>query len=277
MRSYFLHMLAFVVFLPLTAGCQGKDGKNDFSFWRDKKKSRDDAKVEDAPKIRISSKTHLASARMLERQNDLVGAIQQYEEAIKTDPNLTEAYNRLGMIYLRLSRFKEAEKTFKRGIEVQPTSAPIRNNLGFCYLKQKRHKRAEEEFRLALTMSPEYKRARMNLGVVLARTNRLGASAIEFARVLPKEVAFYNVAVICMDMKRYKNAEEALNRSLRVNPNYEPAKTQLARLDGLREPESSIAKSSRDRKSHTRQKKKSIKHMTPLVGHSSDASSEQAP
>ena len=208
---------------------------------------------------------------MLERRNSLEEAIQQYEKAIEAKPSLIEAYNGLGMIHLRLKQFDKAEEVFKKGIDVRPESATIRNNLGFCYLKQKRYKKAEEEFRLALAISPKYKRAQMNLAVALARTLRLGASAIEFGKVVPKEVAFFNVAVICMDMKKYDRAEQALTRALAVNPNYAPARTQLARVNRLLNVgggKSAIVRSAPDGKGN-RPKRKSTGTMTPLAGHPS--------
>ena len=56
----------------------------------------------------------------------------------------------------------------------------------------------------------------MNLAVALAKMRRLGESAVEFSRVLPGEVAFFNVAVICMGMQDYALAAAALNGDSRL-------------------------------------------------------------
>ena len=271
MVSSRIYLLTVVTLFAVGSGCQ-KDGLKGLSSAWQGKDDRIGSDVEDAPKPRISPKTHLASAKMLERRNNLEDAIQQYEKAIEAEPSLIEAYNRLGMVHLRLKQFEKAEHVFKRGIDVRPESATVRNNLGFCYLKQKRYKKAEEVFRLALAISPEYKRARMNLAVALARTQRLGASAIEFSRVVPKEVAFFNVAVICMDMKKYDHAEQALVRALAVNPNYGPAKTQMERVNRLQNAtggEPAIVRSAPDRKEKQPSRRGTVT-MTPLVGHSSN-------
>lgn len=191
------------------------------------------AHVKDAPAPRISPETHYASGAMLEKRGDLIGAVDQYERAIAASPTLGKGYNRLGIVYVKLGRFAEAESILGQGIRVEPASAQLHNNLGYCYLLQEKFQAAETEFRTAVDLSPDYKRARMNLGIVLARTLRLRESAMEFARTVPASVAYYNVALICADMKEYDHAAHALREALRVNPEYAAAKDQLARVSAL--------------------------------------------
>ena len=200
------------------------------SSWNDDEDAPDFAKVDDAPKPRISPKTHMAAGRMLERQGDLAAAIQQYQKALAFDPGMVQAYNRLGAVYQKLERFEDAESYFRKGIHANPDSAILRNNLGFCYLQQGDYAAAEGAFRAALEKSPQFNKARMNLGIALARSLRLKDSAIEFSRVVPTEAAYYNVAVICCDMEEYAHAERALRESLAANPAYAPARRQLRAL-----------------------------------------------
>ncbi len=191
------------------------------------------ANVKNAPAPRISPETHYASGTMLETRGDLIGAIDQYERAIAAAPMMGKGYNRLGIVYVKLSRFEEAENILSQGIRVEPMSAQLRNNLGYCYLMQEKYERAEPEFRAALDLNPSFKRARMNLGIVLARTLRLRESAVEFARAVPASVALYNVALVCIEMKEYEHAQRSLQESLRINPEYAPARAQLERIGVL--------------------------------------------
>ncbi|MBK8270332.1 MAG: tetratricopeptide repeat protein [Planctomycetes bacterium] len=189
--------------------------------------------VTDAPTPRISANTHLASGRMLEQQNDLTGAIRQYEKAIANNPRLVEGHNRLGIAYQKLERMTDAERYFKRGLSVAPDSAMLHNNLGYCYLLQDKLQAAESEFKNALAISPAFERARMNYAIVLARTDRFEESVKEFTQVVPAEVAYYNVAVICCEKEQFSEAEDALRRSLKINPKYQPASDQLDRIVAL--------------------------------------------
>lgn len=215
-------------------GCSEEGREHLASAWQGTRHDRPNPQdIKDAPRPRIAARTHLAAGRMLERQNDLLGAAEQYRKALDADPELYRACNRLGTVYLRLRRFDEAEEVFWQGIHINPSSTTIHNNLGFCYLEQQRYREAEGAFRAALKLSPRFQRARMNLAITLARTERFEESAAEFSRVVPGEVAFYNVAVLCVDMKHYRRAEQALRQALAVNPDYLPAKQQITAVSRL--------------------------------------------
>lgn len=216
-------------------GCLKNDAERvKTSSWdRNEREAPPGHEVKDAPAPRISANTHLASGRMLEQQKDFVGAIRQYDKALANNPKLVEAYNRLGIVYQKLERFPEAETAFKRGVRIAPDSAMLHNNLGYCYLMQEKLQPAEAEFKNALAISPQFERARMNHAIILARTERVEESVKEFTQVVPAEVAYYNVAVICSEKGQYSEAEEALKRSLKINPKYEPAQEHLERIAKL--------------------------------------------
>jgi len=227
--------LAGVLLLVLGTGlgcAMDKDGSIS-SKWTKDSDAANAKNPTDAPPVRIAPKTHMAAGRMLEHQGDLPRAVDQYQRALAADPTLADAHNRLGIVHQRLGRFEEAETFFKQGIEANPNSSMLHNNLGFCYLRQQRYTKAENAFRSALSVAPEFGRARMNLGITLARTSRFGDSVAEFARVVPREAAFCNVAVICEDMSDYRQAEQALHKALEANPDYAPAKEHLRRIAAL--------------------------------------------
>lgn len=209
--------------------------------WQGDKRPEDGKPVKEAPAPRIAPATHLASGRMLEQQNDLRGAINQYERALAASPTLVEAYNRLGIVYQKLEQFDEAEKILKKGVRIAPESAMLHNNLGYCFLVQGKYQPAEREFRGAVAIAPNFDRARMNLAIVLAKTERTEESVREFSHVVPAEVAYYNVAVICVQQSRYQEAADALHRCLKINPDYLPARAELdnilAMADAARGPD----------------------------------------
>lgn len=226
---------ALLVAYAASFGCLKNDSSHvKAASWDDSDKSPPPGKeVKDAPSPRISAGTHLASGRMLEQQNDVAGAIRQYERALSNNPKLIEAHNRLGIVYQRLERYTEAENHFKQGVRIAPESAMLHNNLGYCYLLQDKVQAAESEFRNALAITPTFERARMNLAIVLARTDRIDEAVREFTQVVPAEVAYYNVAVICTEREQYSEAEDALRRSIKINPKFTPAQDHLDRIAAL--------------------------------------------
>lgn len=227
MRALSMNVLALMAILAYGPGCS-LDKLDGLSWkWGDKWDSARPHDVKDAPSPRISPETHLAAGTMLERQNDFHGAIKQYKNALNADPSMARAYNRLAVVYQKMNRFSDAEDYYKQGLNANPDSAMLRNNLGYCYLVQGEYKAAEQEFRHALALAPRFERARMNLAITLARTNRLGDSVVEFSRVVPAEEAYYNVAVICVEMRDYSWAAEALRQALAIDPEFGAAKKQL--------------------------------------------------
>lgn len=219
-----------------TAGCAEHDWfgkKSEPQQTAAKTETPDTANVKDAPAPRIASSTHLAAGKMLEGQGDLKGAIAQYERALASNPKDVTPYNRLGVVYHQLGQYAESERMFKRGIQLNPQSPMLRNNYGFTLLQRQLYPAAAEQFRAALEANSEYRRARMNLGITLAKMKRFPDSVAQFSHVLPRDMAHYNVGVICTDGRDYTNAEAALRKALEINPKCTPAQTQLDRVLAL--------------------------------------------
>lgn len=231
--TYKIQASLMAALVAIGAGCSA-DFQEKFALLMKNEVNRnnepDPSNVKDAPEPRIAPETHFASGMMLERQGDFVGAAGQFSKAIDGDPTMVDAHNRLGMCYCRLSEFDRAAASFRRAIEISPNAAALRNNLGYCLSSAGKYSEAETAFRKALELVPDFDRARMNLGIALARQRRLGDAAVEFSRVVPAEAAYYNVGVICMEMKETKHAERAFREALAVKSDYEPAQKQLALL-----------------------------------------------
>ena len=235
MRTIAAWTLVCSVLLPLEAGCSSDRDKGMASAWKGTGDRLDSSgvnpsNVKDAPSPRISPLTYYAAGNMLERQNNLTGAIEQYKKALAAAPRMIQAYNRLGIAYQKLGQLADAERILRQGVRLHPDSAMLHNNLGFCLLQREAYPEAEGEFRSALQRMPHFSRARMNLGITLARTDQFDDAAIEFSRVVSGEAAFYNVALVCVDRHDFAAAQKALRRSLRVNPTYGPAKVELAKV-----------------------------------------------
>lgn len=232
-------LAAIIACWPLLAGCSAFENSITHSTLlgsRADQKHYKDAKL--APLGRISPKTHLAAGRLLEGQGNFEGAIGQYEKAIASNPRLVAAYNRLGILYQKLGQPLEAERIFKQGIRADPGAALLHNNLGYAHLSQGRTADAEKEFREALMVSPEFRRARMNLAIALGQRGRLKESLVEFSRVVPADIAHFNVAVICLNRRDYAAAEGALRQALEINPNCPGAREHLAKVMSLSEADS---------------------------------------
>lgn len=200
---------------------------------REAEKTLPDQSAPRAPAPRISPSTHMVAGQMLERQGDFVGALEQYEKVVIADPRQPDGYNRLGIVYQKMSRYVDADQIFRKGLVAVPGSAMLHNNLGFNFLQQKQFEEAEKSFRDALALSPQFKRAQMNLGIALAHQGKFDGSVGEFAKVVSTDVAHFNVAAIAMQTGNFPQCEKSLRQALRINPNCPGAKEQLQRVSHL--------------------------------------------
>ncbi len=191
------------------------------------------AQLESMRGPRIAASTHLASAGMLERQNNHNAAIKQYEEAIESDPKLVQAYFGLGRLHFKLKQFEEAALALARGAAAQCDVPSVHNNLGFTYLQQRKYEDAERSFRRALELSPHFVRARMNLAITLARMDRINDSIDQFSEIVPQDDAYFNIAVIRAEENDYAGAAKALKSALATNPAYEPALDHMDRIQRI--------------------------------------------
>lgn len=195
---------------------------------------REDAKNADAaaaaPTPRILPETYIAAGKMLESKGDFQGAIGQYERAVAAAPRNGAAYNRIGIAYTRMGHYTEAEEAFNHGIDAEPAAAFLRNNIGYCCLLHGRADEAERHFRAALSLKADFQRARMNLATVLARSGRIDEGLTEFGMVVPPDVAAFNVGVLCVDQKRYTEAEKCFSRALEINPDCPGVREHLQQL-----------------------------------------------
>jgi superkiller protein 3 len=71
------------------------------------------------------------------RDQDFENAIQHFRKAIQIDPNFPQAHNNLGLCYLHLRRFSEAETEIRQAIELKRDYAIAYFNLGL--VEQARH------------------------------------------------------------------------------------------------------------------------------------------
>lgn len=93
-------------------------------------------------------------------------AIQEYEESIRIRPNYGVIYYDLGTTYYEMGRLDDAATNFQRAIALNPHLATAHNNLACVYLAQDRREEAIAEFKRALAVDPNLKSACDNLALL---------------------------------------------------------------------------------------------------------------
>ena len=143
---------------------------------------------------------HYNLALALASLGDQKGEKQELEQAVASGPNVAEAHNRLGTIYLAKGKIPEAQKEFESAIALNPTLVEAINNLGTLYGRMGQNRAAIELFREAVWTQPQFAPGHANLGLALAADGKLG------------------------------EAEQELNEAIRLDPQNQSALTGLRML-----------------------------------------------
>jgi Flp pilus assembly protein TadD len=176
----------------------------------------------------------LVTGRVLDKHNDVAGAITQYERVLKYDPNNYQAVRRLAVLYDR-SRppdFSKAEAFYQRLAKHSPRDADLFNDWGYSYYLREQKTEAEKCLRQALQMDPNHKRAHSNLGLVLGQQKRYQEAFEAFrAAGVSEAEAHSNLAFVYLSQGKREDACRECRIAQRLSPSCKPAQDMLAKLD----------------------------------------------
>ncbi len=165
---------------------------------------------------------------------------QKYSESIETtlkalslNPNLAEAYNHLGIVYMETKRYKKSMEAFNTALKVRPIYPEIYNNIGVLLNKQRKYEEAITFFKKALSdqkySTPE--NAYTNIGYSYYKLNKLTSAKAYHQRaldVLPTFcLASKNMADVYIKEKKYKEAVRYYKKAVRNCPLYHESRYKL--------------------------------------------------
>jgi tetratricopeptide (TPR) repeat protein len=165
----------------------------------------------------------------VDKQNkgDNQGAIIAYNEAIRLNPNLAEAYNNRGNVRNDLGDKQGAIDDYTLAIKINPNLAEAYYNRGIVRNELGDKPGAIDDFNLAIKINPNLAQAYYNRGIV---RNELGDKpgaiddytlAIKFNPNLAE--AYYNRGIVRYDLGDKPGAIDDFNQAIKFNPNYADA------------------------------------------------------
>lgn len=207
-------------------------------------------------------------------ENNVTGALVEFTEAEKIDPDDPELMNYLGLSYFRKNKFELAEQKYLKSIALKPNYSEARNNLGVNYLEMKRWDEAIHHLRVvtddifyqnqeaaninlglayfgkgdypqALSVLrsvvgnyPRSARARITLGRLYFATDKVELSIIEYKKALELNRdyvnAYYNLALSYLKTKENTAALAAFREVLRLAPDSELGQLSREYIDLLK-------------------------------------------
>jgi tetratricopeptide (TPR) repeat protein len=182
----------------------------------------------------------LAHGNRLVQQGEYEEAIALYENWMQANPRDVAALNSLGIAFIKVGRYEEAEHRLRQAATLKQDYAEAHANLGSLLVSQGRFTEAESSLRRALKLNPRFTDARINLGSTLAARNRLRDAKTHFDKAIKfaprNSEALLGMALIAKTEGRFEQASTIANRALEGNPKMPRA---LAFLAGMRKMTSS--------------------------------------
>jgi len=166
---------------------------------------------------------HLNMAVVHANLGRIDAARQEYETAVRMDPQFVPARNNLGLIYAQKGLTSEAEAQYRAALELNPQFVPALDNLARLYYRLGKHAQAEEQFLKLIELEPDWADAHYSLGLLLAEDPGRMAEAAErlsrAARLAPQNHRYYyNAGLAFQKSGRPADAEKALLEADRLAP-----------------------------------------------------------
>ena len=171
-------------------------------------------------------------ANALGKQGKWAEAIQYYERALQLDPDSGKANFDLGNALAGQGQWAEAIQHYERAVELMPNQAAMHVNLGNVLAQQGQWDEATEQYQRALQLDPNQPMAHMNLGNALLRRGKMTEAIQQLERAVELNPDYaegqYNLANA---LNQQGNAAEAIQRyelALQLNPDFAQAHYFLA-------------------------------------------------
>lgn len=191
------------------------------------------------PELRL--KRRLEEGIRLMREKKWEEAIRLFEEMAKQSPRQGEIHFRLGVSYMELGRVPQAEEALKRSIRIDPEDVRPYFQLAGLYEQTQRLQEALDLYDRVIQVDPMGEGAQIGLfkkylvqGILSARAGdfdgalRLFKGAAEIAPDDPDP--HYNIGRVYQRKKEEAKAEEAFQKVIKLEPQYQPAYLELGDL-----------------------------------------------
>jgi putative PEP-CTERM system TPR-repeat lipoprotein len=171
---------------------------------------------------------------------------KQYEEAVTTlkrvieiDSEDFDSHNTLGLHHMSLRQYEKAAQAFMETVKLKPTSPNAFHNLGWAYHWSQKYEQAIEAYNHVATIDPKYSlnyRLSRDLGSSLYQLKRFAEAEVALQRALELKPdyadAHRTLGILYHQTSRLEEALEALKKGLSHNPGDAYGHTALGNLYG---------------------------------------------
>jgi len=149
-------------------------------------------------------------------------AIVEFNEALKLDSQLAEAYYNRGLAYLNIENANKALADFNRAIELNPQLAEAYSLRAVLYDQLGEYEQALSDANHAIELNPEFAEAYYNRGLVYFHLGNAEEALLDINRAIelnPQlEEAYNNRAILYGQLGDYEQALSDANHAIELNP-----------------------------------------------------------
>jgi tetratricopeptide (TPR) repeat protein len=171
---------------------------------------------------------------VLQDRNELAPALDEFQSALKAQPDRVEIHMNAGLVLAQMHRLREAAEEYAAAIRCDPGSVTARYDLATTHLMLGEVAIASEEYEQVLAISPNHAPTQNKLGGIAFMQNRHGESLVHFriaATQEPTNADFrFNLATSLVNNGQEDDAILELNACLSIDQRYEGARVLLGQL-----------------------------------------------
>ncbi|MCX6915365.1 MAG: tetratricopeptide repeat protein, partial [Verrucomicrobia bacterium] len=161
-------------------------------------------------------------------------AIDQFQQALRFEPDDAEAHNNLGGLLAKQSQMDEAIRQFQEATRLEPDHPHAHYNLGNALLIKGQIDEAIRQFQEVIRLKPDHAEAHYNLGTVLGSRGRTDEAITQYqeaTRLNPGNAdAHYNPGLALAGKGQTEEAIRRFEGALKVKPNYPEAHNHLGQI-----------------------------------------------
>jgi tetratricopeptide (TPR) repeat protein len=183
---------------------------------------------------------HYDNALEQSKKDDHSAAIEELKLAIKEYPSFSQAFNELGVQYLKLNELEKADEAFQEAVKINPDAVSSLINRGITNVLMKRYGEAVPILRKSLQKNKQSAVAHYFLGQALANLGLFDEAekellaSLELGKEEMKE-AHRILAIIYASRGAKQQAADQLDAYLKLAPNTPDAQKLKDKIRELRE------------------------------------------
>jgi len=181
------------------------------------------------------------SALSLEESQQFVEAEEKYKEILQWDRNNAKAYHNIGVIYYRMSRYKDALAMLRKALSIDEYNCVYHYSLGLVLEKMGDASQAINAYEKAIALNPHFSPAYNNLGKMVYTAGEFEQAESIFRQGVaanPTDFGSYlNLGNVLLVQQKVDEAIECYEKSFELNlENHEIIQKLKFALDIKHEP-----------------------------------------